>query len=192
MRSLPSFAGVCLLVVVAPWADAQVGATEGHEKEAEEAADPRAREAEAVEHPLVGSRVRIETAGAGVPLVGVIADVDTDSFLIQTSSQGTAFRVSRDDVLGLEISRGYRRRTWQGVAGGVLAWVAIVGVYAAFDTLDESGVGEPLFIGGLVAAGGVVGSLIKTERWERVPLSRVSLRLSPHRRGAEAEIVLAF
>ncbi len=144
------------------------------------------------QQPLVGSRVRIETAGLAVPLVGVIADVNPDSFLIQTSNQGTAFRVSRDDVLGLEVSRGYRRRTWQGVAGGALAWVAIVGVYAAFDTLDESGVGEPLFIGGLVAAGGVVGSLIKTERWERIPASRISLRLSPRRRGAQAEIVLAF
>ena len=141
---------------------------------------------------LVGSRVRIETAGSAVRLVGVIADLNTDSFLIQTSSQGTAFRVSRDDVLGLEVSRGYRRRTWQGVAAGVLAWLAIVGAYAAFDTLDESGVAEPLFIGGLVGAGAVVGSSIKTERWERVPASRVSLRLSPHQRGAQAEIVLAF
>lgn len=144
------------------------------------------------QHSLVGSRVRIETAGSAVPLVGVIADATTDSFLVQASSQGTTFRVSRDDVLGLEVSRGYRRRTWQGVAGGVLTWLAIVGAYAAFDTLDESGVAEPLFIGGLVAAGGVVGSMIKTERWERVSASRVSLRLCPHRRGAQAEIVLAF
>jgi hypothetical protein len=141
---------------------------------------------------LVGSRVRIETAGSAAPLVGVITDANTDTFLIQTSKQGSAFRVSRDDVLGLEVSRGYRRRMWQGVGCGVLAWAAIVGAYAAFSTLDESGVGEPILIGGLVAAGGVVGSQIKTERWERVPASRVSLRLRPHRQGAQAEIVLAF
>ena len=141
---------------------------------------------------LVGSRVRIETAGSAAPLVGVITDANTDTFLIQTSKQGSAFRVSRDDVLGLEVSRGYRRRTWQGIAGGVLVWVAIVGAYAAFDTLDESGVAEPLFIGGLVATGGVVGSLIKTERWERIAASRVSFRLCPRRGGAQAELVLAF
>lgn len=144
------------------------------------------------QHTLVGSRVRIETAGSAVPLVGVIADANPDSFLIETSSQGAAFRVSRNDIFGLEVSRGYRRRTWQGVAGGVLAWAAVVGLYAAFDTLDESGVGEPLFIGGLVAAGGVVGSLIKTERWEKVPVSRVSFRPSLHLRGVRAQVVLAF
>ncbi len=140
---------------------------------------------------LVGSRVRVETPGSATPLVGVIADADIDSFLIQTS-KGAAFRVSRDDVLGLEVSRGQRRRTLQGAAGGVLAWAAIVGLYAAFDTLDESGVGEPLLIGGLIVAGAGVGSLIKTERWERVPVSRVSFRLSPRPRGVRAEVVLAF
>jgi len=74
----------------------------------------------------------------------------------------------------------------------VLAWGAVVGLYAAFGTLDESGVGEPLFIAGVVAAGGVVGSQIKTERWERVPLSRVAIRLIPAPRGAGAELVLRF
>ncbi|HEY6548562.1 MAG TPA: hypothetical protein VI589_11680, partial [Vicinamibacteria bacterium] len=64
-------------------------------------------------YKLVGSRVRVETAGASLPLVGVLADANTDSFLIETSSQGTAFRVSRDDVLGFEVSRGYRRRMWE-------------------------------------------------------------------------------
>lgn len=143
------------------------------------------------QHRRVGSRVRVETAGSAAPLVGVIADADTGSFLIQTS-KGAAFRVSRDDVLRLEVSRGYRRRMLQGAAGGLLAWAAIAGLYAAFDTLDESGVGEPLLIGGLVVAGAAVGSLIKTERWERVSVSRVSFRLSPRPRGVQAEVVLAF
>jgi len=53
-------------------------------------------------------------------------------------------------------------------------------------------VGEPLFIGGVVAAGGLVGSLIKTERWEPVPGAVVSLRVLPRRRGVQAEVVLAF
>jgi hypothetical protein len=141
---------------------------------------------------LVGSRVRIETGGAVAPLVGVITDANTDSFLIQSNGRGSAVRVVRDDVVGLEVSRGYRRRTAEGILGGVLAWGAIVGLYAAFSTLDESGVGEPLFIAGVIAAGGIVGSQIKTERWEQVPLSRVSFRLSPRRRGVHAELVLAF
>jgi hypothetical protein len=100
--------------------------------------------------------------------------------------------VSRDDILGLEVSRRLRRHTARGLVGGALAWVAVAGLYAAFDTLDESGVGEPLFIGSIVAVGGLVGTLIKTEQWERVPTSAVSLRMSPRRRGVQAEVVLTF
>jgi hypothetical protein len=37
-----------------------------------------------------------------------------------------------------------------------------------------------------------VGSLFKTERWESLPVSAVSVRVLPHRRGAHAEIVVTF
>jgi len=90
------------------------------------------------------------------------------------------------------VSRGFRRHTVRGLVGGALAWGAVVGLYAAFDTLDESGVGEPLFIGGMVAAGGIVGSLFKTERWERLPVSSVSARILPCRQGMRAEVVVTF
>ena len=67
---------------------------------------------------LVGSRVRVETGGAVAPLVGVVVEANTDSFLIQGSGQGSAVRVTRDDVVGLEVSHGYRRRTAEGILGG--------------------------------------------------------------------------
>jgi len=140
---------------------------------------------------LQGARVRLETAGS-TRLVGFVVDADAASLMIQSRPRGAITRVPRADVLGLEVSRGFRRHTVQGLVGGALAWAAVVGLYAAFDTLDESGVGEPLFVGGMVAAGGLVGTLIKTERWERVPTSAVSLRMSPRRRGVQAEVVLTF
>ena len=110
----------------------------------------------------------------------------------RTDNHRGVTRVSRDNILGPEVSRGFRRHTVRGLVGGALAWGAVVGLYAAFGTLDESGVGEPLFIGGMVAAGGVVGSLFKTERWERLPVSAVSARVLPCRRGVRAEVVLTF
>ncbi len=140
---------------------------------------------------LQGARVRLETAGS-TRLVGVVADADGASLMIQTSAQGGITRVARAEIRRVEVSRGFRRHTVRGLVGGALAWAAVVGLYAAFDTLDESGVGEPLFIGGMVAAGGLVGTLITTERWERVPTSAVSLRMSPHRRGMKAEVALTF
>lgn len=141
---------------------------------------------------LLGARVRVKTRGS-TRLVGALTAADTDALMIQTGSQGNVTRVLRDDVLGLEVSRGSRRHTVRGLLGGALAWVAVVGLYAAFDTLDESGVTEPLFIGGMVAVGGLVGTLIKTERWERVSTTpAVSLRVWPGGRGVQAEVVLAF
>jgi hypothetical protein len=140
---------------------------------------------------LQGTRVRVETT-CSARIVGVVTDADAASLMIQSSPEGAVTRVPRGDVLGLEVSRGFRRHTVQGLIGGALAWAAVLGLYAAFDTLDESGVGEPLFVGGMVAAGGLVGTLIKTERWERVPTSAVALRMSPRRRGVQAEVVLTF
>jgi hypothetical protein len=68
----------------------------------------------------------------------------------------------------------------------------VVGLVAAFDTLDESGVGEPLFIGGMLATGAGVGALVKTERWERVPLREASIQLSPVRGGLQVRVALGF
>lgn len=140
---------------------------------------------------LQGARVRVKTTVAG-RLVGVVANSDANSLVIQTSPRGGVTRVPRDDVVSLEVSRGLRRHTVRGLVGGAVAWVAVVGLHAAFGALDESGVGEPLFIGGMVAAGGLVGTLIKAERWERVSASGVSVRLSPRRWGVQAEVVLRF
>jgi len=155
-------------------------------------AEPGSASQSAADGPdLRGKRVRVDT-GASAPFVGVVTDADADAILIKTSEPGGVARVPRDNILGLEVSRGFRRHTVRGLVGGALAWGAVVGLYAAFGTLDESGVGEPLFIGGMVAAGGIVGSLFKTERWERLPVSAVSVRVLPRRRGAQAEIVFTF
>ena len=67
-----------------------------------------------------------------------------------------------------------------------------MGAYAVFDTLDESGVGEPAFIVGLVATGGVIGTLLETERWKRVPGVDLSMRVSARHRGVQAGVVVAF
>jgi hypothetical protein len=144
-----------------------------------------------VEADILGKRVRVDS-GAPVPVVGLVTGVDADALLIQTSERGDVRRMLWDDILGLEVSRGYKRHTVRGLAGGALAWLAVVGLYAAFDTLDESGVGEPLLIAGMVGAGGVVGSFFKTERWERLPVSAASVRVIPRKRGVQAEIVVRF
>ena len=101
-------------------------------------------------------------------------------------------QVARTEIVSLDVSRGFRRHTVKGLLGGALAWAAVVGLYAVFDTLDESGVGEPLFIGGMLAAGGLVGTLVKTEQWERPSTAAVSVRLLARGRGVQAQVVVAF
>ena len=145
----------------------------------------------AAEETLLGARVRLRTAGSGA-LVGVVTASDEESFLVRRSGEDTLIRVPRSELTSVEVSRGYRRNTVKGLVGGALAWAAVVGLYATFDTLDESGVGEPLFIGGMVALGGAVGSLVKTEKWQRVSPGELSLRLAPRRRGFAAELALAW
>src|SRR5512134_1353444 len=139
---------------------------------------------------LVGSRVRIRTAQKREPrVVGVLEEVTPDELLIKTKEAASPIEVRRSDILGFEVSRGSKRHTLKGLLAGAAAWGAIVGLVAAFDTLDESGVGEPIFVGGLLVAGAGVGSLVKTERWERVPAGRVSAGLGASPRGLQAQVV---
>jgi hypothetical protein len=149
-------------------------------------------EARGADESLLGSRVRVRTIQPGEPQVGVLEGATPDELVLRTEAAASAVQVRRSDVVRLEVSRGTRRNTLKGLMGGAIAWGAIVGLVAAFDTLDESGVGEPLFVGGLLAAGAGVGSLVKTERWERVPANGVSVGIGPSPRGVQARIVVRF
>ena len=149
-------------------------------------------EARAEEVSLLGSRVRVRTVQLREPQVGVLEDTTRDELVIETGAATSPVKVHRADVVTLEVSRGSRRHTLKGLLAGAVAWGAIVGLVAAFDTLDESGVGEPLFIGGMLAAGAGVGTLVKTERWERVPSEGVSIGIGPAPGGIQARIAVRF
>jgi hypothetical protein len=124
--------------------------------------------------------------------VGVLEESTAGELILRTNGPSSPVRIRRTDVAGLEVSRGTRRHVLKGLLAGAAAWGAVVGLVAAFDTLDESGVGEPLFIGGMLAAGAGVGALVKTERWERVPLREASIQLSPVRGGLQVRVALGF
>jgi len=140
----------------------------------------------------LGSRVRVRTLQLREPQVGVLETATLDSLTVKTASPEAATLFRRADITELEVSRGVKRHTLKGLLAGGIAWGAIAGLVAAFDTLDESGVGEPLFVGGLLAAGAGIGAMVKTERWERVDLGAGSARLAPRARGVQVRIVLNF
>ena len=151
-----------------------------------------AAEARAEQESLLGSRVRVRTVQLGEPQVGVLAGSTVDDLILETGAAASSVKIRRSDVVKLEVSRGTRRHTLEGLLAGAVAWGAIVGLVAAFDTLDESGVGEPLFIGGMLAAGAGIGTLVKTERWERVPAAGASIGIRPVPGGFEARIAVRF
>ena len=149
-------------------------------------------EARGADESLVGSRVRVRPVHLGQPQVGVIEGATPGDLVIKTNTATSPIQVRRTDVVRLEVSRGARRHTLKGLLAGAVAWGAIVGLVAAFDTLDESGVGEPLFVGGMLVAGAGIGSVVKTERWERVPAAGVSVGIGSRPRGIQARVVLRF
>jgi hypothetical protein len=115
-----------------------------------------------------------------------------DHMTVQPISSNEKKQIQWADVVGLEASRGKRRNTWKGVLAGAAAWAATVGLVAAFDTLDESGLGEPLVIGGYLATGALVGSLVKTERWREVGLPSAGRVGSRNRPGLRLEVAVRF
>jgi hypothetical protein len=141
---------------------------------------------------LVGTRVRVRTVQLVEPQVGVLEGSTSDSLVIRTSPSASPIQLRRADIVDFEASRGVKRHTLKGLLAGGIAWGVIAGLVAAFDTLDESGVGEPVFVGGLLAAGAAVGSMVRTERWERVDLGAGSARLAPRTGRLQARIVLRF
>jgi hypothetical protein len=123
--------------------------------------------------------------------VGVLEETTGEDLILRTSATSPV-KVHRTDVARLEVSRGTRRNTLKGLLAGAVAWGALVGLVAAFDTLDESGVGEPFVIGGMLAAGAGIGTLVKTERWERVSPDRLSIAIGPAPGGFQARVSVTF
>ena len=117
--------------------------------------------------------------------------------------QAATFRALRVDTLVLEttecplssvtrldVSRGERSQWARGLGVGFLGGALIGAVYGgthagtdAWDlpTEDAVGLGAAFFGVGGGLVGGIAGYFIKADRWEEVPLERLSVSLAPQR-----------
>lgn len=118
--------------------------------------------------PLAGQRIRAHLTDVEAPLVGEVVAVGERHLTLETAA-AKRVEIRWADVYWLERSRGKRSNTARGLVGGATALGVLVALVAAFSTLDESGVGEPLLIGTFLAGGAFIGSQIKTEKWEPEP-----------------------
>ena len=151
---------------------------------------------------LVGSRLRIKTAGSVGALVGDL--VSEDARTLTLVSEGTQRTIERERVTSLEVSRqrSHKRRGFfigfaTGAALGVgLGYAAAAANEDCEELFCDAGVSAGQVAGVFGVAGGLLGGAIGTwaspgERWEQVPGVRLSV--GPARgRGVAASLRFSF
>jgi hypothetical protein len=103
-------------------------------------------------------------------------------------------------VSRLEVHAGQKSHVWAGVVGGFLIGAGVGALVnsnneGCLEILDESGctwIGAG--VGGLALGlvGAVVGSVIKTDRWEEVPLGQLRVSVVPQRDGLALGVTVSF
>ncbi len=127
-----------------------------------------------------GARVRV-TAPSLSPrdLIGVILEVDASTFLLEAEGYSGPVRVPLDSMTGLQVSRGQLSRAglgaWLGfwLGAGVAASIGHVHLGGDIPTSAENML---LGLGGLIVGLGI-GTAIKVDDWDPVPLEGIAVRL---------------
>lgn len=126
----------------------------------------------------IGDRVRVTVAEGRV--TGTISRINERKLIIATQ-KNTSSSIAIDEIKRLERSLGKRRNGGKGlIIGGVLGTVGgiLLGTVVSLDEDDViffSGIFDGVHAGmvwGIIgsASGLVIGSLTKTEKWERVQI----------------------
>lgn len=137
-----------------------------------------------------GQRVRVKSTSQAVPVMtGVIEAIDADTLFLRhggTAGETVATPIPMASITGLQVSRGRRSRWQTGLAIGLGAGAAggaILGGSSEDDLLFSSGDKAVMGAVGLGVLGGAVGAvagaLTRTERWESIPIDRVTVSLTP-------------
>jgi hypothetical protein len=145
-----------------------------------------------------GARVRLRVEGARKDdrvITGRLVSTDDLALTVLPDGGKQPVRVERLRVERLEVSRGRKRQTLQGLAGGVILGAATVAVAATLpqDAWDLKVAG--IFLaGGFVVGGTLSGALNKDDRWQRVeaPRGRFGLTAAPDGNGVGAALRITF
>ena len=124
---------------------------------------------------------------------GVLTAMTAESIIFATGNGGNRLAVPLDSVTRLEVIQGRSRHPWRGAGIGLLVGAAggAVGtlIMCRNDGCWDYGTGfwvARLSASGAVVGavmGGIVGTFIKTDRWEEVPLDRLRVSFAPQRDG---------
>ncbi len=147
-----------------------------------------------------GDKVRVTTEEERV--VGCLTAIEGDQLTLDTS---LVFPLA--SLTKLEVSRGQKSKTGTGALIGLSAGAAVGVITGLALCSSESGecfsngtdltatVAVVLGVGGAlggVLIGALIGSSIKVDRWETVPLDRISVSLTPRGGGLEVSAKFVF
>ena len=142
-----------------------------------------------------GERVRVTAPDCGMRgLKTSVQALRGDTLVLDTTECPLA------SVIGLDVSRGRKSHLLTGAGIGLLvgagAGVLIVATAGDLNNCDPFTPTQcALILGGIPAGSGlllgsVLGLLIKTDRWEEVPLDRLRVSFTPQRDGFSVRLSL--
>ncbi len=142
-----------------------------------------------------GSRIRVTAPVLGADkMVGMLVEVDASRLRVQADDQASPMTISLADMTRLEVSQGRKSNALKGLGIGALIG-APIGVALGVAVSSESGDNQCYHNAGCIAIGGAavgvvgalvglgIGALLKSERWEEVPLDRLRVNIVPLRDG---------
>ena len=148
-----------------------------------------------------GTRVRITAPDLGIEKQQATFQALRGDTLAVTADSAMALSLS--SVTRLDVYQG--RKSWGWWKGGLIGFFGGAGLGAlvgasvdcqesALDSPEElcTGAGAVVGAGVGLLVGAVAGALIKTDRWEEVPMDQLRLSLVPHDGGLVLGISLAF
>ncbi len=127
--------------------------------------------------------------------------LDVNQLTLNSEARDSSLVLPLASLTKLEVSRGQKSRADKGARIGLGTGVAAGVVTALAVCADNScdgytGLAVLIFgaggaLGG-VLIGAVIGSFIQTDRWETVPLDRISVSLRPRGGGLEVSAKFVF
>lgn len=155
----------------------------------------------AAQDPLTaGDKVRVTTEEERI--VGYWISLDDNQLTLNTDRDSNLV-LPLASLAKIEVSRGQKSRAGKGaligaavgVTAGVITGLALGG--GCIDSSCISDAGAAAIVAVVFGAGGtllgaVTGAFIKTDRWETVPLDRISVSLTPRGGGLEVSAKFVF
>jgi hypothetical protein len=151
-----------------------------------------------------GERVRFRAVGLGGGRQhGTVVAQDATALVISLTAGADPIRVPLDAFERLEVARGQRRHFWTGAAVGFVpgfAYGFFVGWILGCDdqgpdcTAYDAAFATGAILGaGTALAGGLVGLLFKSDRWQRIQTGRVRVTVrSLPRQGVSVGVSVGF